>query len=279
METSGANTDQIAYWNDAAGRTWAELQDLLDAQIEPLGRRVAEALAISAGERVLDVGCGCGQTTLALAERVGLSGFVLGVDISEPMLAVARSRARGVAQVSFLEADAQTFAIEPGAFDAIHSRFGVMFFDDPTAAFANLRKALKPGGRLGFLCWRSPAENPIMTLPMTAAMKHIPAPEPPIPGAPGPFAFADPERVRSILAGAGFADVSIEPQDMAAGGNSLDDAVRLALRIGPLGRQLREHPQAQGVVIEEIRQALGEHLTDGKVYLASATWIVTARNP
>jgi SAM-dependent methyltransferase len=184
-----------------------------------------------------------------------------------------------MAQVSFLEADAQTFAFEPGAFEAIHSRFGVMFFDDPAAAFFNLRRALKPGGRLGFICWRTPAENPIMSLPMEAALKHLPPPEPLVPGAPGPFAFADPERVRTILAAVGFSDIGIEPQDRPAGGNSVEGAVDLALKVGPLGRMLREHPQAEPAVVETIREVFQERAdADGCVFLPSATWIVSARN-
>jgi SAM-dependent methyltransferase len=279
MDAPDTNADQIAYWNDFAGQTWFELQDLLDVQLEPLGRRVIEALAPRAREQVLDVGCGCGQTTLALGGLVGPDGRAVGVDISRPMLEIARRRAEIAPQTVFLEADAQTYAFEPATFDAIHSRFGVMFFEDPTVAFANLRGALKPGGRMAFICWRSPAENPVMSLPMAAAAKFLPAAEPPTPGAPGPFAFADAERVRGILGDAGFIDVAIAPQDMPAGGNSLDDTVRLALRVGPLGRQLHQYPTARGEVIEAIRHALGQHLLDGRVLLPSATWIVTARNP
>ncbi len=275
-----ANTDQIAYWNDAAGRSWAELQDLLDTQIEPIGRPALEGLDLKPGEAVIDVGCGCGQSTLALGERVGPSGKALGVDISQPMLEIARRRAAGAPQVSFLDADAQTHAFGSASFDAIYSRFGVMFFEDPVSAFANLRRALKPGGRLAFVCWRTPAENPIMTLPMQAAASHLPPPEPMTPGAPGPFAFADPERVETILAAAGYADVSIRAQDMAAGGNTVEGATELALRIGPLGRMLREHPQAAPVVVETIRDLFRQRARpDGRVFLDSATWVVTARNP
>jgi ubiquinone/menaquinone biosynthesis C-methylase UbiE len=281
MTDSAANTDQIAYWNETAGQTWAELQDLLDVQLEPMGAATLDALALRPGDRVIDIGCGCGQTTLALADRVGAEGLAVGADISEPMLAVARGRAAGRLQVRFLEADAQTYPFEPRAFDALHSRFGVMFFEDPTAAFVKLRKALKPGGRLAFLCWRTPAENPVMTAPMMAAQAHLPPPEPMTPGAPGPFAFADPERVRRILTDAGFADIAIQPQDMPAGGNSLDETLALSLRIGPLGRMLREHPEVdRDAAVADVRKVLAAHLdANGKVFMGSGTWIVTARNP
>jgi ubiquinone/menaquinone biosynthesis C-methylase UbiE len=281
MTDRAANTDQIAYWNESAGQTWAELQDILDVQLEPMGAAVMDALALRPGERVVDIGCGCGQTTLALADRVGAEGLAVGADISEPMLAVARGRVAGRPQVRFVEADAQTYPFEPGAFDALHSRFGVMFFEDPTAAFVNLRKALKPGGRLAFLCWRTPAENPVMTAPMIAAQAHLPPPEPMTPGAPGPFAFADPERVRAILAEAGFADISIQAQDMPAGGNSLDETLALSLRIGPLGRMLREHPEVdRDAAVADVRKVLAAHLdASGKVFMGSGTWNVSARNP
>jgi SAM-dependent methyltransferase len=277
---SEANAQQITYWNEVGSVPWVELQDLLDNQVEPMGRAVIEALALDAGERVIDVGCGCGQTVLALADRVGPQGKVAGVDISAPMLDVARRRAADLPQAELLQADAQTFAFEAAAFDAIHSRFGVMFFDDPTAAFANMRRALRPGGRLAFLCWRAMAENPIMTAPAQAAARHLPPPQPPAPGAPGPFAFADPERVRAILDEAGFADVELKPQDMPAGGNSLEGTLTVSMRLGPLGAVLRENPQLRPLVEADIRAALAaRQQPDGRVFLDSATWIVTARNP
>jgi SAM-dependent methyltransferase len=281
-EPSTANAGQAAYWNAAAGETWAALQDALDRQIEPLGLRAMEALAPAAGERVLDIGCGCGQTTLALAQRVGPQGSVLAVDISRPMLAVARRRAadQGLSQVSLIEADAQTHAFAPGGQDAAFSRFGVMFFEDPTGAFANIRKALRPGGRLAFVCWRPFAENPWMGLPMSAALQHLPEPPPPPdPLAPGPFAFADPDRVRAILAGAGFADVGIEPYDRLIGAGDLDQAVEVALKVGPLGALLRDQPDKAPLVVGAIRAALAEHLTPEGVRLPSASWIVQARGP
>jgi len=204
-----ANAEQIDYWNTGAGEIWAELQEQLDRQTEPLGREALRALAPQPGERILDIGCGCGQSTLQLAERVGPGGEVVGIDISRPMLEVARGRAVAVAsdRVEFLEVDAQTGDLGRGRFDAVYSRFGVMFFGDPAAAFANIRAALKAGGRMAFVCWRPMAENPLMRAPMQAAAPLLPPMPPPDPLAPGPFAFADPERVRRILTEAGFSGV------------------------------------------------------------------------
>lgn len=279
---AGGNADQIAYWNALAGETWAALQDRLDVQIQPLGARAMAALAPRPGERVLDIGCGCGQTTLALAEAVGPTGGVLGVDISRPMLAVARHRLAeaGAGVASLIEADAQAHAFAPATFDAVFSRFGVMFFADPTAAFANIRKALKPGGRLAFVCWRPLAQNAWMLVPMAAALPHLGAPPPPPdPLAPGPFAFADADRVRDILTAAGFTHVDLIPHDEKIGAGDADQATAVALKVGPLGALLREQPDKQPLVIDAIRAALTEHLTPEGVRLDSATWIVTATAP
>lgn len=280
MTEAAANTDQIAYWNDVHGKTWTEMSDLLDQELVDLGLAAMAALNPQRGERIVDVGCGCGQTSLALADRVGPDGAVTGVDISHPMLEEARRRARaaGVGQAQFVEADAQTYAFAPASLDAAFSRFGVMFFADPPAAFANIRKALKPGGRLAFVCWRPLAENAWMLVPMTAALRHLPPPAPPQPGAPGPFAFADPERVRGILAKAGFADIAVEPLEMPLGGFGLEDALKMALRIGPLAALLRENPEAAPKAVDDIRAALAGRAKDGRVWLEGAVWIVTARN-
>lgn len=277
MATEGANADQIAYWNAQAGETWAAQQDKLDRQLEPLGEAAMDALAPTPGEQLIDIGCGAGQTTLALAGRVGPDGAVLGVDISVPLLGVARRRAEGLANVSFLEADAQTWPFEPA--DAVFSRFGVMFFNDPSAALANIHRALKPGGRLAFVCWRPLAENEWMQLPMRAALPQVSVP-PPAPGdplAPGPFAFADPDRVRDILDGAGFWDVEIAPRDFMIGGNPLDESVALAMKVGPLGALLRENPGQRDAVIDAVREAMTPHVGADGVRLPGAVWIVTAR--
>ncbi len=271
------NEAQVAYWNDQAGLTWAEMQPLLDRQLEPLGERGMEALAPAPGERVLDIGCGCGDTSLALARRVAPSGSVLGVDISAPMLAVARKAAVSAdANVRFAELDAQIARFDI-LFDAAFSRFGVMFFSDPMAAFANIRAALKPGGRLAFVCWRKPAENPWMMVPMEAALRYLPPPPPADPLEPGPFAFAQKSRVESILHGAGYSAIALSPFDIDIGGFALEQALTLALRVGPLGRLLRESPEQREHVVDAVRQALAGYVTPGGVRLASATWIVTAR--
>jgi len=273
------NAAQATYWNETAGPTWAELQAPLDRQLEPLGRRVMAELSLP-GARVLDVGCGAGATSLALAEAVGPDGAVLGVDVSHPLLEVARARAAGRSNLTFQEADAQAFVLPPAAFDAVFSRFGVMFFSDPAAAFANLRRALKPGGRLAFVCWRAPTENPVMVLPMQAALPLVATPPAPAePGAPGPFAFADPERVRGILESADFEAIAITPHDEKIGSGGLDTALGIALRVGPLGTLLRENPDQRDAVVAAVRDALAPHEGPDGVKLDSATWIVTARNP
>jgi ubiquinone/menaquinone biosynthesis C-methylase UbiE len=271
----GANAQQVAYWNESAGPTWAELQEPLDRQLAPLGRRAMAELELGPGQRVLDIGCGAGETTIELSYS---GAEILGVDISTTLLAVARQRPRDTNLARFLEADAQTQPFEPAHFDAVFSRFGVMFFADPAAAFANIRRAMKPAGRLAFVCWRTPAENPIMSLPMMAALAHIDTPPaPPEPGAPGPFAFADPERVKAILATAGFRDVAVTPHDEAIGSGDVETTLGLALRVGPLGALLRENPGKREAVIAAVRAAIAPHDGPDGVKLGSATWIVTAR--
>jgi SAM-dependent methyltransferase len=271
------NAQQVAYWNEQAGPTWAAEQAALDRQLAPLGHRAMAELDLSPGQRILDVGCGAGETTLELAAQ---GAEAVGVDISRPLLDVARRRAQGAAGVTFLEADAQAHAFPPASFDAVFSRFGVMFFADPAAAFTNLRRALKPGGRLAFVCWRRPDENPFMTAPMIAALQHVPAPPPPPdPTAPGPFAFADPERVRGILAAGGFTDIALTPHDEKIGRNDLDTALALALKVGPLGALLRENPDQRDNVISAVRAVLAAHDGPDGVTLDSASWIVTAHAP
>ena len=275
-----SNTDQIAAWSGQMGETWAALHEQLDRQVEPPGRAALELAAPAKGERVLDVGCGPGATTLDIARAVGPEGAVLGVDVAPMLLDIARRRADGVESVSFVEADAQTYAFEPGGFDLVYSRFGVMFFDDPTAAFANLRRACRAGGRLAFVCWRAPADNPLFKIGGKLASELFPDRPAPAPDAPGPFAFADDARVRAILAESGWRDIRIDPIDVEIGGLGLDESVALMTRAGPLGAALRE---AEGA--DDLRQQAAERLRpllepfagpDG-VRFPAACWLVAAK--
>ncbi len=277
--TPAANAAQIDYWNAAAGETWARFHEQLDRQIAPLGDAAAQALEIAPGERLLDVGCGCGHSTLELASRVGPTGSVTGIDISEPMLGVARRRPRPATagRVEFLAADAQVARLGVAAFDALYSRFGVMFFADPVAAFANLRRALRPDGRLGFVCWRPLAMNPWMAEPLEAARPLLPPQAPPDPTAPGPFAFANPERVRKILDDAGYIDVELRPFDALIGAGDLEQSLSLALRVGPLGAALRENPTLKDRLVEPVRAVLASHVTPAGVLMPASVWIVAAR--
>lgn len=272
------NAAQIDSWNRTAGVTWVEFHAQLDAQIRPFGVPALARLDVRAGKTLIDIGCGCGDTTLELARRVGPAGGVVGVDISQPMLVVARRRAHaeGLVQARFVEADAQEADLGVAVYDAAYSRFGVMFFSDPVRAFANLRKALKPGAPLGFVCWRGAAENPWMWAPLEAARPHLPPIPPSDPLAPGPVAFADPERVRHILGGAGFTDIGIDRHDGLMGEQDLEETTELGLRIGPLGAFLRERPEFREVVRGAVRAAFTEHLVDGIVRIPAATWVVHA---
>jgi SAM-dependent methyltransferase len=273
------NAAQVEYWNQTAGPTWVELHDQLDSLIGPMGQAAIAALGPTPGEAILDIGCGCGRTSLQLAAAVGSSGAVVGADISAPMLAVARARPipRTSARPDFREVDAQAGDLGRGVFDAVFSRFGVMFFADPVAAFANIRSALKGNGRLAFVCWRSLADNLWMRVPLEAARPLLPPLPPPDPTAPGPYALADPARVRAILDAAGFQAVTIDPFDADVGGGDLDASVALTFRVGPLATALRENPQYKDKVGDAVRNAFAPYVTSRGVMTPGAVWIVTAR--
>lgn len=278
---AASNAAQIDYWNAAASQTWVRFQEQLDRQIGPLGREAMRVLAPAPGERILDIGCGCGQTTLELAARVGSSGAVVGADISRPMLEVARQRPlpAGTTRPQFRQIDAQSGDLGQAEFDAVFSRFGVMFFSDPAGAFGNIRAAMKPGGRLAFVCWRPFQDNLWMREPMDAARPFLP-PQPPMdPTAPGPFAFADADRVRSILKAAGFGSIAIEPFDARVGGADVEQTLQLTFNVGPLGAALREQPDLADKVGDAIRDVLAGYETPEGVLMPAAVWIVQARNP
>ncbi len=280
--SSGANGYQAEGWNSTVGASWATFHEQIDRQIAPLGRAAMAKAGLKPGMSVLDVGCGCGETSIDLAKQVAPGGRVLAADISGLLLGIARDQAKaaGAVNLEFMQADAQAHAFPPRAFDVAFSRFGVMFFEDPSAAFANIRSAIKPGGRLAFVCWRAPQENPYLSAAMAAVRDLLPPGPPPVPNAPGPFGFADGERTRGILSGAGFSDVAVEPLDQAIGGEDLDASVAQALRMGPLGSALRENDPDEATrkkIAAAVRDAYRAHVNaEGVVRLPAAVWIVSA---
>ena len=277
------NSAQAEYWNSTAGPKWRDHQEHQDQVLRPVSDRLIAAAAPKPGDRIVDVGCGCGATTIDFAARVAPGGGVLGLDISEPMLARARERAAENQSVRFELADATIYDFKPNDADLVASRFGVMFFADPTRSFANLRKGLKPGGRLAFACWREAKKNPFFILPLREAGKHALALPEMGPEDPGPFAFASDARVRRVLSDAGFADIVLEPQDLEldiAIGRGLDTAVKAAMTIGPTSRMLDGQSEAvRAAATADIRKALAAHMRGDGVPLGAAIWMVTAANP
>lgn len=256
---------------------WAEVREPLELQLATLGRHALTALAPSAGENILDIGCGGSETALELARAVAPHGIVTGIDISAGVLAFARRAAATNERVQFIHADAQTYPFEPGTFDAAFSRFGVMFFADPVAAFTNIRRGLRPNGRLAFVCWRSLEENPLDIVPLQAASAYLPPQPVHDPQAPGPFAFADPARVRGVLESAGFNDIAIGARDELVGSGSLEAMLAVCSRLGALGKILRENPELRAAALPALRSALAAHDGPDGVRLNAAIWLVTAR--
>lgn len=277
------NAQQHEFWNGPTGQRWERLQKPIEAYLKPFAEAAIKALGPKPGERIVDVGCGAGDTTLMIADKVEAHGFVLGVDISRPLLQRATARAANTPEypVRFAEADAAAYPFERAAFDALFSRFGVMFFGDPAAAFAHMRRALKPGGRIAFCCWRDRRENSWATLPIQAARKHIPElPPAPGPEEPGPFAFADSARITRILTTAGFTDIACTRFDPMLGyGQDARAGAEFLTQMGPISSVLQEHPEAmRNAVTATLADMLAPHAGPEGVRLAAATWIVTAHN-
>ncbi|MGH7280458.1 MAG: class I SAM-dependent methyltransferase [Polyangiaceae bacterium] len=278
--TLPSNEDQIAYWNGKAGEKWAHEQAVLDTAMTAFADRLLEEANVTQGARVLDIGCGCGTVTLLASSAAGPTGFVVGVDISSPMIERARKQSSGRGNVQFVLADASTESFD-GSFDVAISRFGVMFFADPTLAFRNLKTALKKGGRLVFVCWRALAENEWARIPREVTLPLVAPPEPPKPDAPGPFAFADRARVERILSDAGFSDIDIAPfdADLVISETGIEGAVDFSTRLGPAGALLRETPEdVVRTARDAVRKVLGPLVTaEGRVAMHGATWMVRAR--
>lgn len=271
-----ANPEQAAKWNDRTGRSWAELGDMLDRLLAPFVPLLLDEVEPVAGSRILDVGCGAGALALAAAGRGARS---LGVDISAPLIEAARARADrlGVAAAEFVQADAQTHRFGMPAFDALVSRFGVMFFADPVAAFRNLRSAVRPGSRLACLAWRSAAENPFMTAAERAVAERLPQLPERDQNGPGQFGFADPDRVRAILTDGGWRDVAIRPVDVACR-LPVPDLGLYARRMGPVGDLLPTlDPGTAAEVERRVDAAFLPWIEGGEARFTAACWMVTAR--
>jgi SAM-dependent methyltransferase len=275
------NEAQIEHWNGPEARRWVEQQDRYDRQLGPFADALLDAVDIDRAGRVLDIGCGCGTTTLRAA---GEAAHAVGVDISAPMLERARTTAAAqqIANVEFVEADMQTHVFAT-TFDVAMSRFGVMFFDDPSLAFANIAVALRPGGQLVFVCWQELARNDWLLLPGLAAAQHLPLPDQ-TPGGPGPFSLADRDELRAVLGEAGFTDVEITPHKVSmllGGGGTIDDSLSFLLNTG-VARAMFDgaDPDATASATAAARHVLADHYEEGDgVRLGAATWIVKARKP
>jgi len=278
------NSEQIAEWNGALGQRWAALQQEINRVVVPFGDAALKVAAPQPGERVIDIGCGCGDTSIEIARTVGAAGSVLGIDVSQPMLEVARSRGAlaNFAHLAFRDGDASEVGL-PANIDLLFSRFGVMFFSQPAPAFHHLRKSLRAGGRCVFVCWRTPRDNPWAMTPLSAARTAIGVtPAPADPDAPGPFAFADEERLRAILSGAGFGAIDVQRFDAAIFlGATPRAAAERVIQIGPVSRLVRESGvEHLPIILDAVERTLAPLAApNGRVSLNGSTWIVSATNP
>jgi SAM-dependent methyltransferase len=277
------HADQVAYWNNEGGARWTKFAERTTTLFIPLTDALLRVAAPQSGERVLDVGCGTARTSIVLAKRVR-PGRVLGLDVSSVILDAGRQNVAraGVDNIELLLGDAATHTFAGDRFDMLFSQFGVMFFSDPVAAFANLRCALKPGGRLAFACWRRIEDNPWFSVPLQEAKRFAPPPEQAPPDAPGPLAFADRNRVERILTEAGFSGITIEAhnEELFLGGlDQVYDAKFMLARIGPAGRLLdAADDNARRAAEDAIGVALKKRASESGMHLGSGIWLVAARN-
>jgi SAM-dependent methyltransferase len=280
---STANAAQQEYWNTVAGPRWVGLEGFVERRVRGVNDLLLRHSAVAEGERVLEIGCGTGAFTVPLAEAVGARGAVVGADISDAMLAGARKRLAesGPKNVSLMQADAQTHRFEPGRFDLVASRFGVMFFADPAAAFTNLWAALRPGGRLCFACWGPLDANEHWLVPYRVALRHLGPPEPRPLRAPGPMAFSDPDYVHGFLGAAGFDAIEINRESPGIFVSAPKEEAEHACIMGPSGRLIDEKkPDAatRDTIRREIEEAFAAHANTGAT-LSSTVFLVTARRP
>lgn len=255
--------------HELADQARAEVADLLDFQLSPLGLAAMDALQPQSGQTILDIGCGAGQTLLQLATRVGPSGRVVGVDIASRVLAVASERTAGLGQVEIMQADAAKLTLPDAMADGIYSRFGVMALKDDVATFVNFRRLTKHGGRLAFVCWRSLEENQLDLLPLRAAGLDLEVDM-------TPFKFESRDYVSNVLLSSGFTRIEIEAFDANVSSGNLDAMMVVLTKVGPLGKLLRERPALRPKVEPRVREALKSRTNDHGCSLKAATWIVTA---
>lgn len=281
-DTDQFNADQLAFWNGPGGPIWVARQEHTDITLAAVSDALLALAAPGVGERVLDVGCGCGASTLQFARAVGSAGHVTALDISDPMLAEgkARAEAAGLTNITWRQADPAMAELDE--FDLLVSNFGAMFFGDPVAAFTHMHGAATPGARMAFVCWRSLSENPWMEVPMRAAARHLPPRPKPNPEAPGMFAFADPERVSQILGASGWAPPQIEKLDLdldIAAGRGLEEAVVQSTQIGAVNSWLRsQSAEIITAATASIREELAAHADGASVRLPGAVWLVSSSN-
>jgi SAM-dependent methyltransferase len=282
MSSDIVNVDQAAAWDGPDGEYWAHHHARFDETIRPHHTQLMAAAAIGTGEWVLDIGCGNGKTSRDAARAAGPTGGVLAVDLSGPMLGKAEQLAKdeGIGNVRFEQGDAQVFRFEPGAFDVVMSRFGVMFFDDPVAAFTNIASAVRSDARLAMLVWQSPMANEWASSLLGALVMGRDLPAPP-PGAPGPFALADPDRFRGILAEAGFTDVAFANSEHDWNvGTDTDDAYGFLSGLQPVLMMLEDlDEKTKAQALGQLREVVAAHETPDGILFGSAAWVVTARKP
>ena len=275
-----ANAQQAEYWNTQAGPKWVQYDAEMGERMLPMTAELIERAGIESGQHVIDIGCGGRYTTAQLANAVGTAGKVLGLDISEPLLELARSRSMQLSQVKFENADAQVHAFAPASFDQLFSRFGVMFFSDPVVAFSNLQKALRGGGRLHFMCWAAADKNPWFNIPLSVATKHLGAPPPSPPGAPGPLAFSEPAYVEDILTHAGFSNIGIDTVGVTmASADPADQQADLLLKMGPAARLVAINaPDAKTIaaLTADLIQTLKNYESDDGIALGATVHYVSA---
>lgn len=277
-DAAEVNADMLSFWNGTGGNIWVERQAHTDITLQPVTDALLAFAAPQPGERVLDVGCGCGAVTLDMARAVGPEGSVVGVDISGPMLAEGqrRSDAAGIVHVDWRQEDAAS--AEFGPFDLVVSAFGTMFFGDPVAAFSHIRAATAPGGRLAMVCWAPLDDNQWMEVPMDAVRPHIPPRPSGVPNSPGMFAFADPAYAAEVLTAAGWSPPRFQKLSLdldIAAGRGLEEAVAQSTLIGAVNSWLRPQPdEVKAAATASIREALAGHASGDSVPLPGACWLI-----